>query len=401
MDYTTLPFPQDPNRHLPSVHEQGIAIFIDCHPGYWLEADNGLRFQLDPSPITNDFPLYPVHGAHRFSDPSHNAYYRSGFRPGGPPIVADAYLSSHPVAYAVFHPVHAQDVIYQEHRRREPKVDLEVPLRASTPLLLNLLNANIPGQKRFITAQRLTATALHRRGHHDNQQQQQQNRTQRQQARPLLPQPEWHPPSQTTNPEIVAVQFADVAAHTAKCDKCDRRNKNGMTRCLSCGWQCCRPCLDARGGDRSHRYLGTLHSSASELPDSVVVQQRETPTPTRTTTTAGARAADDNLGSEPSDLTRTSDLSSLGVTTPSGSGSGSRDVSSPSGGADVSGTSGDLPEPMDLDFEEPEESMDSEETLSWTSHSGDEGKQRAKSGRVRRNPGRQARFSSSMTTDSN
>lgn len=74
MDYTTLPFPQDPNRHLPSVHEQGIAIFIDCHPGYWLEADNGLRFQLDPSPITNDFPLYPVHGAHRFSDPSHNVY---------------------------------------------------------------------------------------------------------------------------------------------------------------------------------------------------------------------------------------------------------------------------------------------------------------------------------------
>lgn len=72
MNYTTLPFPQDRNRHLPSVHEQGIAIFIDCHPGYWLEADNGLRFQIDPSPITNDFPLYPVHGPHRFPDPSHN-----------------------------------------------------------------------------------------------------------------------------------------------------------------------------------------------------------------------------------------------------------------------------------------------------------------------------------------
>jgi hypothetical protein len=56
---------------------------------------------------------------------------------------------------------------------------------------------------------------------------------------------------------------------------------------------------------------------------------------------------------------------------------------------------------MDLDYDGPEESMDSEETLSWTSHSGDEGKQRAKSGRVRHNPGRRARFSSSMTTDSN
>lgn len=176
-----------------------------------------------------------------------------------------------------------------------------------------------------------------------------------------------------------------------------------MTRCLSCGWQCCRPCLDAKGGDRTHRYLGTLHTPTSEVPAALVVQQRDTPTPTTTTGgDGGASAADDNLGSEPSDLTRTSDLSSLGVTTPSGSGSGSRVASSPSGGGgDASGTSGELPEPMDLDFEESEESMDSEETLSWTSHSDDEGKQRAKSGRVRRNPGRRTRFSSSMTTESN
>ncbi|KAJ5825620.1 hypothetical protein N7474_002758 [Penicillium riverlandense] len=370
MDYTTVPLPQDPNRHLPSVHEQGIAIFVDCHPGYWLEADNGLRFQLDPSPITNDFPLYPVHGRHsavtRF-----NASLAQSAR--------SQYSQTREVHHSAeghYCPAPQRTYNYQYQSR---EITNSVTVTPPTPSTASL--------------------------QHDNQRQ--QTRTQRQHPRPLrplLPGTERHPPLQSTNPELVAVQFADVAAHTAKCDKCDRRNKNGMTRCLSCGWQCCRPCLDAKGDDRSHRYLGTLHTPASEIPSSVVYQHRDTPTPTPTTTTGAGRsanAADHNLGSEPSDLTRTSDLSSLGVTTPSGSGSGSRDVSSPSGGGDGSGTSGELPEPMDLDYEGPEESINSEETLSWTSHSGDEGQQRAKSGRVRRNPGRRARFSSSMTTDSN
>lgn len=115
------------------------------------------------------------------------------------------------------------------------------------------------------------------------------------------------------------------------------------------------------------------------------------------TTNASASVANDNLSSGSNNLTATSSLSSLGIRTPSGS--GSRDVSSPSGGGDGSRTSGELPVQMDLDYEGLEESVGSEETLSWTSYNSAEGKQRAKPRRIRRNPGRGARFSISMTTD--
>lgn len=46
--------------------------------------------------------------------------------------------------------------------------------------------------------------------------------------------------------------FTEVAAHTAKCDECNRRNTDGMSRCHLCGWQCCRKCLGDRGQNRSH-----------------------------------------------------------------------------------------------------------------------------------------------------
>lgn len=57
----------------------------------------------------------------------------------------------------------------------------------------------------------------------------------------------------------VTVQFEDVTAHTAKCDECDQRNQDGMVRCLACGWQCCKKCLNARGDDRSHHTFSNTH----------------------------------------------------------------------------------------------------------------------------------------------
>ena len=58
---------------------------------------------------------------------------------------------------------------------------------------------------------------------------------------------------------IQVVDFEDLAAHTAKCDVCDKRNTDGMWRCKPCGWQCCRRCLAERCGDRSHPKAGNLH----------------------------------------------------------------------------------------------------------------------------------------------
>ncbi|CEO60678.1 hypothetical protein PMG11_05270 [Penicillium brasilianum] len=58
---------------------------------------------------------------------------------------------------------------------------------------------------------------------------------------------------------VQPVEFEELAAHTAKCDVCDKRNTDGMVRCKPCGWQCCRQCLAERGGDRTHPKAGNLH----------------------------------------------------------------------------------------------------------------------------------------------
>ncbi|KAJ5899511.1 hypothetical protein N7495_004255 [Penicillium taxi] len=66
------------------------------------------------------------------------------------------------------------------------------------------------------------------------------------------------------SPKTMGVQFTDVAAHTAKCDICDKRNRDGMSRCLTCGWQCCRLCQVDKKGDRSHNSFSHRHEE--ELP---------------------------------------------------------------------------------------------------------------------------------------
>ncbi|KAJ5164321.1 uncharacterized protein N7500_006151 [Penicillium coprophilum] len=69
----------------------------------------------------------------------------------------------------------------------------------------------------------------------------------------------------------VGVDFSEVAAHTAKCDVCNKRNKNGMARCQNCGWQICRKCLTDRNGDRAHASFGATHvpESGGDMPVSL------------------------------------------------------------------------------------------------------------------------------------
>lgn len=62
----------------------------------------------------------------------------------------------------------------------------------------------------------------------------------------------------------VFVPFEELAAHTAKCDDCDHRNSEGMIRCLSCGWQCCRKCQTIRGGDKTHETVRCQHAPENE-----------------------------------------------------------------------------------------------------------------------------------------
>lgn len=51
--------------------------------------------------------------------------------------------------------------------------------------------------------------------------------------------------------------FTEVKIHTAKCDHCDKHNKETIYRCTKCGRQCCTPCWQRKGGDGTH----VLHSA--------------------------------------------------------------------------------------------------------------------------------------------
>ncbi|KAJ6012532.1 hypothetical protein N7522_002887 [Penicillium canescens] len=72
------------------------------------------------------------------------------------------------------------------------------------------------------------------------------------------PQPSTARRSRTSTPEVF-VTFSDVAAHTAKCDEGNERNRDGMSRCNTCGWQICRACVNRRAGDRGHSSFGSMH----------------------------------------------------------------------------------------------------------------------------------------------
>lgn len=67
--------------------------------------------------------------------------------------------------------------------------------------------------------------------------------------------------------KALMVPFEELQAHTAKCDDCDRRNSEGMSRCKQCGWQCCRKCQAARGGDKTHETVRGPHIPMSESPE--------------------------------------------------------------------------------------------------------------------------------------
>lgn len=112
---------------------------------------------------------------------------------------------------------------------------------------------------------------------------------------PTLNQPTARPTNNNRARHIVRVRFADVAAHTAKCDDCDKRNRDGMSRCLACGWQCCRKCLNIRGGDRTHRSFTSIHTPENERPPSSACSSANG-TETRRPSASGQEAAQTLVG---------------------------------------------------------------------------------------------------------
>lgn len=68
--------------------------------------------------------------------------------------------------------------------------------------------------------------------------------------------------TRTRGKPTITVQFKGVTAHTAKCDVCNKRNRDIMMRCVKCGWQCCEECLKARSGGRAHDTFAGTHVPA-------------------------------------------------------------------------------------------------------------------------------------------
>ncbi|KAJ5105648.1 hypothetical protein NUU61_002995 [Penicillium alfredii] len=107
-----------------------------------------------------------------------------------------------------------------------------------------------------------------------------------------------NPQRNASDKKAMLVKFTDVAAHTAKCDVCDNRNKNGMSRCQACGWQCCRKCLIERHGDRSHKSFTNIHVPEGEGGGTTNNQASPKPYPSATiTSTAPAPLTQFGIGS--------------------------------------------------------------------------------------------------------
>ncbi|OCK76577.1 hypothetical protein K432DRAFT_396317 [Lepidopterella palustris CBS 459.81] len=89
---------------------------------------------------------------------------------------------------------------------------------------------------------------------------------------------------------VIHDTWEEVRIHTAKCDICDRRNKQILRRCIECSWSVCTPCYDTRGGNIKHLGMArnsnpttlrpptTLSASQVTIPAQPLVVTAELPT---------------------------------------------------------------------------------------------------------------------------
>ncbi|KAH7119797.1 hypothetical protein B0J11DRAFT_534649 [Dendryphion nanum] len=64
----------------------------------------------------------------------------------------------------------------------------------------------------------------------------------------------------------VVDKFNIIQIHTAKCSKCDKRNKEKMRRCPGCTFQICQPCFHAQNGQPLHHGNSSLRFAALATP---------------------------------------------------------------------------------------------------------------------------------------
>ncbi|KAJ5129566.1 uncharacterized protein N7515_005605 [Penicillium bovifimosum] len=208
---------------------------------------------ISPSPghnntSENPFPPYPVRGWNIPPDPSQNAFWESGFARRHPNLPRVLYSQ----------PSQTQAV----NRGRFPTRNLPIRERlseiSSTTIQWSVSPAPTPSSSQLSPSSEPWSPET-RPIHPPRPPLADRNPNEPLRSRPR-DQPEPSPVSYPrTQRRRIGVAFQDVAAHTAKCDVCNKRNKNGMSRCQNCGWQICRKCVSDRGADRTHASFGATH----------------------------------------------------------------------------------------------------------------------------------------------
>ncbi|CAG8417772.1 unnamed protein product [Penicillium salamii] len=225
LDSRTMPMPRDPNQVIPSFRELEAKVEANMLE----DREERLRRgdgRADVVCVENPFPPYPLQGSRIPPDPSHNY-------PARLPLQAKEYDNI---------PTHQQP---------------PSPNKRALPLPLprpQAWQSYSPRIKEPPSPSPCSSTT---------------EKQPRRQEPTLPPQPT-HPPrtrkhkaeateSHRHRLRKISVQFTEVAAHTAKCDECNKRNQSGMSRCKHCGWQICNQCKNDRGGDQSHASFGAVH----------------------------------------------------------------------------------------------------------------------------------------------
>ncbi|CAG7941646.1 unnamed protein product [Penicillium salamii] len=218
MDSRTMPMPRDSNQVIPSFRELEAKVEANM-----LE-DKGERLRRgegkgDIVYVDNPFPPYPLQGSRIPPDPSHN--------------------------YPVRLPLRAKEYDNIPTNQQPPSPNK----RALPPPRLQVWQSYSPRIKEAPSPSPCSTTTEKQRP--DPQPQAPQPRTRKHKAEA--------PESNRHRLRKISVQFTEVAAHTAKCDECNKRNQSGMSRCKHCGWQICNQCKNDRGGDQSHASFGAIH----------------------------------------------------------------------------------------------------------------------------------------------
>ncbi|OQD60022.1 hypothetical protein PENPOL_c033G09842 [Penicillium polonicum] len=265
MGHHTMPLPRIPDLSLPSFRELDESVEANRRNQPSSHLSNNMYDGTDKSSssspqkinaIPNPYPPYPANGWLVPPDPSQNAFREPGFTyqdvsAGGFQATVNVEREMTPTPRLPVRlkdpqpiqtsPTSTQSTLSSAQTTIRERLSPSTPVASTTNIPANaprrIPTNRVPPNKQ-VNRQRINrdATANHR-----------------------------------VQRRRVGVHFSEVAAHTAKCDVCNKRNKNGMSRCQNCGWQICRKCLTDRNGDRTHASFGATHvpEGSGDMPVSL------------------------------------------------------------------------------------------------------------------------------------